>query len=120
MQQKLSALLNAAQLPGLRFVPIEFTPTSSKFAKQACQGVYIIVTDRNALQTIRSGLTIGWALKTLGGDKFEVDKIDNLLFNKQVLKAVKTSDRPETLPNLWREPLEAFMKVRAKYLIYPE
>ncbi len=118
--QKLSALLNAAQLPGLRFVPIEFTPTSSKFAKQACQGVYIIVTDRNALQTIRSGLTIGWALKTLGGDKFEVDKIDNLLFNKQVLKAVKTSDRPETLPNLWREPLEAFMKVRAKYLIYPE
>jgi len=36
------------------------------------------------------------------------------------LKAVKTSDRPETLPNLWREPLEAFMKVRAKYLIYPE
>ncbi len=118
--RKLSALLNAVELPGLRFVPIEFTPTATKFAKQACQGVYIIVTDRNALQTVRSGLTIGWALKTLFGEKFEVDKIDNLLLNKQALRMVKTTERPETLPELWREPLAAFKKMRANYLIYPE
>ena len=49
--RKLAAALNEAGLPGLRFIPIEFTPTTSKFAKQKCQGVYVLVTDRNNLRT---------------------------------------------------------------------
>src|SRR5207249_12007395 len=47
----LAAALNAANLPGLRFVPITFTPSASKFAKERCQGVYIQVTNRNAYRS---------------------------------------------------------------------
>src|SRR5215475_2798273 len=48
--RKIAAELNARQIPGLRFVPSEFTPSSSKFKHHKCQGVYILVTDRVAYQ----------------------------------------------------------------------
>src|SRR5690606_31804434 len=117
--RKLAATLNAANLPGLRFVPIEFTPNASKFKDKPCQGVYILVTDRNALEPVRSGLTMGWALKHLFGDAFEVDKMLNLTANAEVVAAVKKTDNPETLPELWRDTLAEFKKTREKYLIYP-
>jgi uncharacterized protein YbbC (DUF1343 family) len=116
--RKLAAALNGADLPGLRFVPIEFTPTSSKFAKEKCQGVYILVTDRDALETVRSGLTMAWCLKKLFGDTFQVDKVNNLLVNTRTMEALKQTDRPETLPETWKDPLAEFMKVREKYLTY--
>ncbi|HOB73926.1 MAG TPA: DUF1343 domain-containing protein [Phycisphaerae bacterium] len=117
--RKLAATLNAANLPGLRFIPIEFTPTSSKFKDQPCQGVYILVTDRDALEPVRSGLTFAWALKKLFGNVFEIDKMLTLLANAEVLDALKKTDNPETLPELWKAPLAEFMKIRAQYLLYP-
>ena len=45
----LSDALNARALPGIRFYPVRFTPTSSKYANEACGGVFMIVTDRLAL-----------------------------------------------------------------------
>ena len=35
--RKLSAALNAANLPGVRFVPVEFTPMESKSKGQRCR-----------------------------------------------------------------------------------
>lgn len=115
---RLAEALNAADLPGLRFMPIEFTPTSSKFAKQLCQGVYVLVTDRDDFEATRSGLTIGWTLRKLFGDKFEINKMVNLVSNQEVVDAVKTTDRPDRLPQMWKQPLAEFEKVRAKYLMY--
>ncbi len=116
--RKLAAALNEAGLPGLRFVPIEFTPASSKFARQKCQGVYILVTDRQNVRMVQAGLTIAWHLKSLFGSAFEVDKVVNLLANAETLAALKTARTPTTLPAGWREPLDEFREVRAKYLIY--
>ena len=64
--RKLAVALNAAKLPGLRFVPIEFTPKSSKHAGKLCQGVYIIVTDRNVVEPVRAGITFAWTLAMAG------------------------------------------------------
>ena len=115
---KLAAALNAANLPGLRFVPIEFTPTSSKHANKKCGGVYIIVTDRNAIEPVRSGLTIAWHLKALFGKAFEIDKVINLLANAETLEALKKTDDPARLPEGWVDDVEGFRKIRAKYLMY--
>ena len=38
--------LNARAIPGVRFYPVRFTPVSSKYAKEECQGVFMVVTDR--------------------------------------------------------------------------
>lgn len=116
--KKLAAALNSANLPGLRFIPIEFTPTSSKFAKTPCQGCYVLVTDRTKLQPARTGLTIAFHLKQLFGEKFQIDAIGHLLQNDAVLAALKTTDDPAKLPDLWKNDLEHFQAIRAKYLSY--
>lgn len=117
--RRLAAALNGAGLPGLRFVPIEFTPASSKFARQKCQGVYILVTDRQNVRPVYSGLAIAWHLKDLFGPAFEIDQVVNLLANAEMMNALKAAETPATLPAGWREPLNSFRDVRQKYLIYP-
>jgi uncharacterized protein YbbC (DUF1343 family) len=117
--KKLSAELNAAGLPGLRFVPMEFTPASSKFKGEKCEGVYIIVTDRNAYQGARSGVTMAWALHKLFGDKFQLEKVENLLQNKRTMEAIRTAKDPAEIQKVWQDDLAKFKVVRQKYLLYP-
>ena len=57
----------AAHVPGIRFYPVRFTPTASKFAGEECQGVFMIVTDRAALRPVRVGVEIAAALSKLYG-----------------------------------------------------
>ena len=54
----LSDALNARRIPGVRFYPVRFTPTSSKYAGEECQGVFLIVTDRVSLRPVRLGIEI--------------------------------------------------------------
>jgi len=117
--RKLSAALNAAGLPGLRFVPITFTPASSTFAGKECQGCYIEVTDRTAVEPVRAGLTIAWQLKRLFGKAYEIEGVGKLLHNAEALKRLTDTDDPKTLWSSWQKPLEDFEKTRAKYLMYP-
>jgi uncharacterized protein YbbC (DUF1343 family) len=116
--RKLAAALNADRMPGLRFVPISFTPASSKFARQQCEGCYIEVTDRTSVEPVRDGLRIAWELRRLFGDAFHIDGIGRLLDNADTLNQLKTTSDVATLPAGWQQPLEAFEKTRAKYLIY--
>ncbi|MGE5612541.1 MAG: exo-beta-N-acetylmuramidase NamZ domain-containing protein [Bacillota bacterium] len=116
--QKLAAALNSAKLPGLRFLPIEFTPKSSKFANQPCQGVSILVTDRTAVEPVRAGLTIAWHLKHLFGPAFQFEKVNNLLANQEILKSLETCENPANLPARWQSSLESFKQKRSRYLIY--
>jgi len=116
--RKLAVALNGAKLPGLRFVPVEFTPNAGKFANKKCQGVYIFVTDRNAIQPVRSGLTIAWQLERLFGDAYETDGIMRLLCNRAAFDVLKALDAPSRFPDVWRDDLRAFRKVRTKYLLY--
>ncbi|MEO6434766.1 MAG: DUF1343 domain-containing protein [Tepidisphaeraceae bacterium] len=116
--RKLSAALNAAAIPGLRSIPIEFTPTSSRFKGEKCQGVYLIVTDRNAIDPVAAGVTIVWTLHKLFGDKFEVDKVVRLLQDEATMTAIKAVKDPKEIPAVWKDELEQFKKVREQYLIY--
>jgi uncharacterized protein YbbC (DUF1343 family)/CubicO group peptidase (beta-lactamase class C family) len=64
---RLAAFLNERRLPGIRFYPLSFTPTSSKHTGQLCQGVFLLVTDRDALRPVRVGLEVAAALWRLHG-----------------------------------------------------
>jgi uncharacterized protein YbbC (DUF1343 family) len=66
--ERLARTLNLRGIPGVRFVPVEFTPTSSKFAGERCRGVRITVTDRTALSSVTLGLQIATALATSRAD----------------------------------------------------
>jgi uncharacterized protein YbbC (DUF1343 family) len=116
--QKLAKALNGAEMPGLRFVPIEFTPVSSKFKDQVCKGVYIMVTDRTMVEPAKASVIIAWHLRNLFGDAFEIQKISRLLANAETLKAIQEVDDPRKIPAMWEAGLAEFKQAREKYLIY--
>ncbi|MBK9118535.1 MAG: DUF1343 domain-containing protein [Phycisphaerales bacterium] len=114
----LAAKLNGVGLKGVRFVPFRFTPISSKFAHQECGGVQVLLTDREAFDPLETGLTIVRVLHDLYGDKFEVQAVDRLLFQKELLaKVLEPGTRPP-YTTLWQRDLDDFAPRRAKFLLY--
>jgi uncharacterized protein YbbC (DUF1343 family) len=110
--------LNARLIPGVRFVPVSFTPTSGPYSGQACSGVNLIVTDRNALDSPELGVELAVALRKLYPEQWKMDKLIELLVNREVFDAIAKGDDPRNIAQGWRDGLEEFMKRRAKYLIY--
>ena len=76
---RLAAALNARRLPGVRFYPTSFTPTGSRFKGELCSGVFVIVTDREALQAVRLGVEVASAIYRQHPTAFEIDRILRLL-----------------------------------------
>lgn len=112
--RKLALILNELKLPGVRFVPITFTPESSKFANEVCGGVHIELIDRTAFRPARTGLSIAWTLRQLFGDQFDAANVQKLLVNDEVQATWPAIDDPAKVS--WN--LDDFMKRRARYLIY--
>src|SRR5262249_42729952 len=69
--QVFAEALNRRQLPGVRFVPIRFTPTTSVFKGQQCGGVNIIVTDRARLRPVAMGIEVAIELRRLYSTQWE-------------------------------------------------
>ena len=116
--RKLAGRLNGLKLGGVRFVPVRFTPDASKFKGEPCGGVQVILTNRDAFDPMEVGLSIVRELKNLFGDKFDIDRVNNLLVNKALLEKVKAATEPMPYTPLWKADLDGFLKVREKYLIY--
>ena len=76
---KLANQLNALGQPGVRFVPIRFTPDYSVHKDESCGGVNIIITDRNKLLAVPLGIDIARVLHELYPKRFPLAKVDRLL-----------------------------------------
>jgi uncharacterized protein YbbC (DUF1343 family) len=116
--RQLAARLNALKMAGIRFIPFQFTPDASKFKGERCGGVQIVLTDRNAFEPVQVGLSIAHALATLFGEKFDAQRVNNLLFNRSVLDEVVTSSEPKKWSAGWAAELEAFATLRREHLRY--
>jgi uncharacterized protein YbbC (DUF1343 family) len=114
----LAARLREANLPGVAFVPIEFTPTSSKFASETCRGVNVIVTDREQFEPLATGLTIAATLRSLYPEKWEAQGYARLLGNEAVQEALLAGKSGPELVGISREGVSQFMRRRAGVLLY--
>ena len=114
----LAAALNGRGLPGIRFYPVAFTPTSSKYAKEACQGVFMVITNRAALQPVRVGLELAATLWRLHGDRYQMETTARLLGSRQALERVKAGEDPAAVAAGWSAAEARWRQLRAKYLIY--
>lgn len=114
---RLAAAVNAAGVPGVRVYPLTFTPTASKFANEVCQGIGIVVTNREALRPVRLGLEIATALFRHHPDKFLVDQVGRL-FGRDVVARIKAGEEPAAIVNEWARGESMWRTLRAKYLIY--
>jgi uncharacterized protein YbbC (DUF1343 family) len=114
----LADFLNARLIPGVRFVPVTFTPTADPYANQRCNGVNMIVTERNALDSPELGIELASALRTLYPNDWKITRFSELLANRAVLDAVAAGDDPRHIAAEWEEELQKFMQIRGKYLLY--
>lgn len=48
--------MNALEIPGVRFRPVYFTPTFSKYENQRCAGVHVYVIERNVFRPVEATL----------------------------------------------------------------
>jgi len=115
---RLAEFLNARRLPGVRFYPVAFTPASSKFANEACQGVFMIVTDRAALRPARLGLELAAALHRLFPQQFEIDAAARLLGSREALERLKKGEDPSAIAASWSDAEARWRLLRAKHLLY--
>jgi uncharacterized protein YbbC (DUF1343 family) len=116
--RELAAYLNARNIQSVRFVPIVFTPSSSNFSGVRCEGVNLILLDRNTLDAPELGVELASALHHLYQNDFRLDKMADLLVNQSVFDAIAAGEDPRRIAEDWRERLDEFVRLREKYLLY--
>jgi uncharacterized protein YbbC (DUF1343 family) len=114
----LSDALNARAIPGLRFYPVKFTPTSSKYANEECGGVFMILTDRAAIRPVRVGVEIASALSRLYGAKYELEAAEKLFGSKEGIARIRSGADPGEIVASWGAGEARWRLMRAKYLLY--
>ncbi|MFZ1700498.1 MAG: exo-beta-N-acetylmuramidase NamZ domain-containing protein [Pyrinomonadaceae bacterium] len=116
--QKLAKYLNERNIIGVRFIPIRFKPNASVFKDEQLGGVNILITDRNALNSVRMGVEIAVSLRKLYPSEWQVERYGRLLVNGQILDAVKSGQTPENIEKLAQAKNLEFSRRRAPYLLY--
>jgi uncharacterized protein YbbC (DUF1343 family) len=110
--------LTPRQIPGVSFAAASFTPSDGLYKGEACAGVKLTITDRNAFDSIRTGLEISDALHRLYPERFEVTKLMDLLASQTTVDALIDYQSPASIIASWDSDLAQFRTLRAKYLIY--
>ena len=113
-----ASYLNARLIPGVRFVPVSFTPTDDVYKDQRCGGVNIIVTERNVLDSPELGIELVSALQKLYPNDYKIGRLIELLVDRQVFDALSSGTDPRQIGQEWRDGLEKFVEMRGKYLLY--
>jgi len=116
--RELSAYLNARGIAGVRFVPVSFTPTSAIYSGQKCEGVNVVLLDRNALDAPELGIELAAGLRKLYPADYKIERMTELLMNQSVYDALLAGEDPRRIAQDWQENLEKFEAIRKKYLLY--
>jgi uncharacterized protein YbbC (DUF1343 family)/CubicO group peptidase (beta-lactamase class C family) len=116
---ELAAYLNGRGISGVRFVPVRFTPNAGSYKDQNCQGVNIILLERNALDAPEFGVELASALRKLYPQQYRMERMVEILANQAVFNAILQGQDPRRIADDWRDELQKFLQIRQKYLLYP-
>lgn len=118
--KKLAAYLNARQIQGVRFLPMDFTPRENRFSGKICHGVQIVLLDRQALDSPELGIELAAGLYKLFPGDFQLDKTLALVGSRAVLESIKQGRDPRRIAyDLQQNGLAKFRNLRERYLLYP-
>jgi uncharacterized protein YbbC (DUF1343 family) len=116
--EKVASALNAAHLPGLKFVTQPFIPVTGLYAGKRCNGVGIRVGDRAAIRSMRMGLEIAALLQKMYPQNFDVSKTIALLGNAETVQKLEDGASPAGIVTSWQASLSDYDKTRRRYLLY--
>lgn len=115
---ELAAYLNARRLPGIRFVPVNFTPTESRYAHQLCHGINLIVTSREQLASPELGVELASALAHLYPQQWDSNAMHQLAGSQSLVDAIRSGEDPRRIAAGWADSLKAFEAQRQSVLLY--
>jgi uncharacterized protein YbbC (DUF1343 family) len=110
--------LRATGVPGARFVPIWFVPRERQYKGERCGGVQILIADWKAFDPIKLGLALAVTLKALYPGKWNPEGVLPMLGDRASYRALLEGRGIHEIESLWRDELQMFRRVRARYLIY--
>jgi uncharacterized protein YbbC (DUF1343 family)/CubicO group peptidase (beta-lactamase class C family) len=110
----LADAVNHLALPGVRVYPVRFTPASSTFAGQACQGIFLLVTDREALRPVRLGAEIAAILVRLYGPSVDFGRSNLLVGSSDAVAALRAGQSAATVAEGWPAAEERWRSLRAR------
>ena len=113
-----ASALNDLNLPGIRFVPIRFTPKERQHAGKECGGAFIALVDRDRLEPIAVGIGIAHVLRTVYRDDWKPEGFLKMLADRAAYQAVLDGKSVAQVEAVWSEELKRFLEVRRKYLLY--
>ena len=116
--RRFASHLNNAGLAGVRFVPVRFVPSSSKYTAESCNGVNIIVTDRARFHPLSTGIQLMCSLKALHSDEWDRKNLNTLLCSRKTIEAIEAGRSVNEIEPLWAEELARFLNRRRRFLRY--
>jgi len=108
--------LNGLHLPGVRFMPRRFRPTSSIYKDKECQGVDIQIVNRDVFDPVLMGMELVAA--TI---KFHPEKVTltpRLIGSDAVIAKLQAGATGRQILEDAQAQLAEFRRLRARYLIY--
>jgi uncharacterized protein YbbC (DUF1343 family) len=116
--EELAAYLSGRQIPGVEFEPATFTPVGHLFEGETCQGVRIVLQDRESLDSVGLGVEILCALQSLYPGMFQLDPALLMVGSRTVIRAIADGLAPESIVASWQPQLDEFRRRSAPYLLY--
>lgn len=118
----LAEKMTALHLPGVIFRPTYFTPRFGLYQGEPCAGVQLHVTDAKAFQAVKTGISLLYTIKQMGGDEFSFksrgkseDSIDLSIGDDSVRKGKYSLSE---LWIVWENEANKFRDMSKKYYLY--
>ena len=116
--ERLARTLGVRNIPGVRFTPVQFTPSSSRYAGEVCRGVRVTVTDRSALRSVTLGVEIATALRDLHPSDWKRERFGELLGSAAAVARLERGDPSSQVVSGWAAEQMEFERRRARFLMY--
>jgi uncharacterized protein YbbC (DUF1343 family) len=124
---RLAQALNRLDLPGVRFRPVHFEPSTSKHAGQHCEGIQVHVIDRRQLSAVAVGLHVVAACRAQAPEHFAFlatswegrpPHFDLLAGGARLREGLAAGIPVAELVAAWQPELNDFASRRQPYLLY--
>lgn len=119
----LARALEGYGLPGVRIDTVTFTPRApgdGKYDGEAVRGIRLTVTDREAYDPTLTAVAALVEIQRLHGDRltWRESHFDRLAGTRELRTKIVAGATVEEIVGPWKPQLEAFERIRARYLLY--
>ncbi|OKY98563.1 MAG: hypothetical protein BHV67_05445 [Bacteroidales bacterium 43_36] len=126
---KLAQLLNALELPGVKFRPVHYTPYYGIFKGQPVKGVEVYVTDPDSAQLTTVQFYVMQELHAMyprpspltatAANKNNIKMFDNVVGSKKIReKLIKNKYKVDSILPVWNKDIQRFNYTKERYHLY--